>query len=78
MADIKNRVVGAERLRQYWTTGPGALKIKWGTPGDYRRCVRELTPHMGVRSKGYCANLHKRANGMWPGEHKGKNPLGRG
>lgn len=44
----------AERLRRYWLRGPGAAKIKWGTPGDWYRCVAELSKHMGPRAKGYC------------------------
>lgn len=24
-----------DQLRQYWTHGEGALKIRWGTPGDF-------------------------------------------
>ena len=67
-----------ERLRRYWTTGKGGVKIAWGTPGDFRRCVRHLNKHMPGRAEGYCAKLHKRATGMWPGEHGGKNPNGRG
>lgn len=59
---------GAEKLRRYWTTGKGATKIRWGTPGDWTRCVRNLSKYMGPRSKGYCALRHKEMNGMWPGD----------
>lgn len=70
MADTHPGDGNAETLRRYWTVGPGAVKIGWGTPGDFTRCVTNLTPYMGARSKGYCANLHKRATGSWPGrEH---------
>jgi len=58
----------AEKLRRYWTTGKGAAKIRWGTPGDWTRCYRQLRKHMGLRAKGYCQNLHKRATGMWAGD----------
>lgn len=58
----------AEKLRRYWSTGgKGGLKIRWGTPGDWKRCFRQLSKHMGERAKGYCANLHKRNTGMWTG-----------
>lgn len=57
----------AEKLRRYWTTGKGAAKIRWGTPGDWTRCYRQLRKYMGVRAKGYCQNLHKRATGQWAG-----------
>lgn len=60
----------AEKLRRYWTTGKGALKIRWGTPGDWTRCYRQLRKHMGMRAKGYCQNLHKRATGIWAGDRK--------
>ena len=59
---------GAEKLRRYWTVGKGSAKIRWGTPGDWTRCVRNLSKYMGVRSKGYCALRHKEMNGMWPGD----------
>jgi hypothetical protein len=57
----------AEKLRRYWTTGKGALKIRWGTPGDWTRCYRQLRKFMGLRAKGYCQNLHKRSTGQWTG-----------
>lgn len=60
----------AEALRRYWTVGPGAAKILWGTPGDWTRCVALLSKHLGVRAKGYCANRHKERNGFWPGDKR--------
>lgn len=60
--------VASERLRRYWTTGPGALKIRWGTPGDFNRCVRHLNKYMPGRAEGYCNNLHQRALGAPPGK----------
>jgi hypothetical protein len=59
---------GAEKLRKYWTSGPGAAKIMWGTPGDWTRCVRHLGKYMGTRAKGYCALRHKEKTGMWTGD----------
>ena len=60
---------GAEELRHYWTVGEGGLKIAWGTPGDFTRCVGLLSEHMDPeRAKGYCANRHKEMTGMWPGD----------
>lgn len=67
----KNRG-NAETLRQYWLHGAGAAKIAWGTSGDWTRCVANLTPHMGVRAKGYCNLLHKRATGVYPGSKLNK------
>ena len=60
----------AERLRRYWTVGPGALKIRWNTPGDWTRCYRQLAKYMGPRAKGYCALRHKEMNGVWPGDKR--------
>lgn len=57
----------AERLRRYWTKGPGAVKIRWGTPGDWKRCVRYLSKYMGPRAKGYCQLRHKEATGVYTG-----------
>lgn len=66
---VANRLLGAERLRRYWLHGEGAIKIRWGTPGDFDRCVRELNGKMRD-PKGYCANLHHAANGFWPGDKR--------
>jgi len=68
---------GAENLRKYWTVGKGGLKIRWGTPGDWTRCVRQLNKYMGPRSKGYCALRHKEMNGVWPGDKKNRQFAGR-
>ena len=57
----------ADQLRRYWTSGPGAAKIRWGTPGDWTRCTRQLHKYMGSRAKGYCQLLHKRATGSYTG-----------
>ena len=57
----------AEQLRKYWTIGKGALKIRWGTPGDWTRCVGYLSKYMGVRAKGYCQLRHKEATGVYTG-----------
>lgn len=72
MGDYRPGDGNAERLRQYWLHGPGAAKIAWNTPGDFTRCVANLTPYLGGRSRGYCALLHKRATGMYPGDRRNK------
>lgn len=67
---------GARRLRKYWTRGEGALKIKWGTPGQFDRCVRELREHVGAGAEGLCAVYYKDVNGHWPGKgHKSLDSL---
>jgi len=61
-----------ERLMRYWAEGEGAAKIKWGVPGDFKRCEA----HMAGKVRpdmipGLCANLHHRALGVWPGREGG-------
>jgi len=64
---------GAEKLRRYWTVGKGGLKIRWGTDGDWTRCVKQLSKYLGPRAKGYCALRHKEMNGYWPGDKRNKS-----
>jgi hypothetical protein len=59
----------AEKLRRYWVSGKGAAKIRWGAPGDWKRCVRHLSKHMGPRAKGYCQLRHKEALGIYTATH---------
>lgn len=59
-----------QRLRRYWTRGAGAAKIRWGAPGDFNRCRRQLAKYVNpLFLAGTCANLHKVATGTWPGRH---------
>jgi hypothetical protein len=62
----------AEKLRRYWSTGRGGAKIRWNTPGDWRRCVRQLRKYLGVRAKGWCQNMHKRSTGVWTGDRRNR------
>lgn len=57
-----------DQLRDYWTHGEGAAKIRWGTDGSFDRCVRLLRKYFPNDPKGLCARLHKRATGEWPAE----------
>lgn len=62
-----------ERLMEYWAHGEGAVKIGWGTAGDFDRCVAELSEHVGPSIvKGLCSNLHVRATGARPGHAPGE------
>jgi hypothetical protein len=63
-----------QRLRTYWTRGKGAAKIRWGTPGDFNRCRNQLRKYVPNAQylAGTCANLHKVAMGLWPGQEGGK------
>jgi len=67
----------AEELRRYWTVGKGGLKIRWGTGGDWTRCVRQLEKYLGPRAKGYCALRHREMTGMWTGDKKHRQLYGR-
>jgi hypothetical protein len=66
----------AEQLRHYWTHGAGGAKIRWNTPGDWKRCVRHLEKYLGPRAKGYCQLRHKEMDGVYTGSHL--NPGGNG
>ena len=80
----------AQTLRDYWSdhghAGPshGAERdaIRWGTPGDFDRCVAQVTEHGNMtpdQAKGYCNLRHHDALGYYPAQHarmegKGYNP----
>jgi len=66
--------VPTQRLRNYWTKGAGASKIRWGQPGDFNRCRTQLAKYIANPDwlAGACANLHKEALGFWPAQHRGK------
>lgn len=68
---------GERRLKRYWGWGRGALKIRWGTNGDWTRCNLELARHIPNERmrKGFCSNLHHDVLGYWPGDRgKPGNP----
>jgi hypothetical protein len=56
---------GAERLKQYWTHGAGAAKIRWGTGGDLTRAHKHLAKYVGpLMAWGLAQNYHKSLFGM--------------
>lgn len=65
--------VPTSRIRRYWVRGEGAAKIKWGAPGDFDRCRRQLAKYVQNPEwlAGLCANMHKEALGVWPGQEGG-------
>ena len=67
----------AETLRRYWTSGAGAARIRWGTPGDWTRCNRMLSRYMGARAKGYCQLLYRRATWVYTGSRLNPGRRGR-
>ena len=59
-------------LVKYWVYGRGAAKIRWGTPGAWRRCYRNLSKYTGpFRAKGQCTNLAKYRGGHGVATHVG-------
>jgi hypothetical protein len=65
-------IAGAERLKRYWMFGKGAAKIRWGTPGAWRRCYRHLVKYAGPRmTPGLCTNMSERLGGHGVATHVG-------
>lgn len=66
-----------QRLRDYWTRGAGAAKIRWGQPGDFNRCRRQLAKYIPNQHylAGTCSNMHKVALGVWPGQEAAAETL---
>jgi hypothetical protein len=65
---MRKRGGNAEKLRRYWESGAGAKKIRWGSGGDFNRCVNHLSKYLR-NPKGYCNLRHRRATGMSTSEH---------
>ena len=62
-----------QRLRNYWTKGAGAAKIRWGTPGDLTRCAKHLGKYVGPQwAWGTCQNLHHVVFGKFNPESRGR------
>lgn len=66
------------QLRDYWTRGAG--RAKWiNAAHPWTALYRHLRRHMSDgKAKRTAARWFKAATGMWPGERKGKNPVGKG
>lgn len=61
------------QLQQSYIAGKVAQRIRWGIPGDFKRCVAQAKIHgMGHKAEGACATLHHKALGAWPGREHGK------
>ncbi len=45
-------------------------------PGLFTRCMATAGARKASDPAAYCAAIHKKITGMWPGEHGGKNPTG--
>lgn len=64
------------QLKAYWLDGPGAVRIGWGTPGSFDRCVAELRDEFPQDPEGLCANLYHEATGRWPGQDNASEHTG--
>lgn len=66
--DVEALVSAAEKFQRPNLNCP--KDARWGTPGDFTRCVRIMRKH--VRNpEGFCADCHKQMTGKWPGEDRG-------
>jgi len=68
------------RLHSYWVKGEGAQKIRWGVPGDFKRCetlvgekIAENDPGKMRFIKNICAQWHRDATGATPGHAPGES-----
>ena len=73
--------VETKRIHDYWTVpgNEGYAKIKWGTPGDFRRLRAHLAKYISpVYLNRTTAQWHHDALGYWPGEcgRPGNPPCG--
>jgi hypothetical protein len=56
-------------IKDYWLKGAGAAKVRWGTPGDFTRCVGHLKGKVPPGSENrICAQWVKDATGKWNAE----------
>lgn len=84
MATIKPDAVADPRpgsrgyLKWFWTRGPGLAR--WSTsPHPYTALKRHLRKYLPASYlDNTVAQWFHDVFGIWPGERKGKNPLGRG
>ena len=60
------------QLERSYLTGKVAVRIRWNTPGDFTRCVRQAVKHgmTPAVAKGACNKLHKKATGVYPGDRR--------
>jgi hypothetical protein len=80
IADTPSDFKNAAKLKSYWTHGKGALKIRWGTPGDLTRAHRHLAKYVGIEDAwGLAQNYHQYLFGVpnythdvATGQHKGR------
>jgi len=65
IADTPSDFKNVAKLKAYWKHGKGALKIRWGTPGDLTRAHRHLSKYVGPqRAWGLAQRLHQELFGV--------------
>jgi hypothetical protein len=70
VADTPSDFKNVAKLQAYWTTGKGALKIRWGTPGDLTRAHRHLSKYVGPqRAWGLAQKYHRSLFGVYNQTH---------
>jgi hypothetical protein len=70
VSDTPSDARNAQRLKDYWTHGEGAAKVRWNTKGDLTRCHQHLTKYVGPeRAWGLCQNYHEYLFGMSNAKH---------
>jgi hypothetical protein len=80
IADTPSDFKNAAKLKSYWTHGKGALKIRWGTPGDLTRAHRHLARYVGIEESWALAQSYHQylfgvpnyTHDVATGQHKGK------
>ena len=70
IADTPSDFKNVAKLQAYWTTGKGALKIRWGTKGDLTRAHRHLSKYVGPqRAWGLAQKYHRSLFGVYNHTH---------
>lgn len=65
VADTPSDFKNVAKLKNYWKVGKGALKIRWGTPGDLTRAHKHLAKYVGPqRAWGLAQKLHQELFGV--------------
>ena len=65
VADTPSDFRNVAKLKNYWKVGKGALKIRWGTPGDLTRAHKHLSKYVGPqRAWGLAQRLHQELFGV--------------
>lgn len=68
LADVREAMGSdAGELKTYWVAGAGSRKVRWGSSGDFKRCVRHLGKYV-TDPKGLCNTYHQAALGAPPGK----------